>query len=208
MGVGISSFKNVSSSAELKKFFSDETLDEDDIENLLNFYLKPPKTIEELRSLKDACKELQIEVGSGNAKNFTALVDYLVNLKDDDDLRIPYNGLFIIKWFLLIISDANDELHEIIKSSEKDLLTFVNSILVNKDINEKNYHLALEASNILEILIDVSPEAASIKEGKELITKLLLNFISQKPAPVFPFQQPPGIGYTLASGMWSVMTVG
>ena len=213
MGANLSSLKAVRTSSELKSFLSEDTIEDEAIQNLLQFHIKPPKTIEECKSLVEICTELKNEIPKESSKNLAALVEVTANpdiseTLDDESLKIIHNGLFFIKWFCLTHSDDSEKLLDIKVEIEAMIIPFLIKIITTLAITDKTYHIVLEAADILAILVEISPKIDFFENEKNLIIALLKNFTSQTPAPVFPFGQPSGFGHAIASGMWSVMTVG
>jgi len=213
MGANLSSLKAVRNSEELKTFLGEDSIEDAAIQDLLQFQIKPPKTIEDCKSLVEICRELKDEIPNESTKNLTALVEITANpdiseTLDDDSLKVIYNGLFFIKWFCLTYSDDSEKLLDVKLEIEALMVPFLIKVITNVEITDKTYHIALEACDILAILIEISPKIDLFENDKNLVTSLLKNFTAQIPAPVFPFVQPSGFGHALASGMWSVMTVG
>jgi len=213
MGANLSSLKAVRNSEELKIFLGEDSIEDAAIQDLLQFQIKPPKTIEDCKSLVEICRELKDEIPNESTKNLTALVEITANpdiseTLDDDSLKVIYNGLFFIKWFCLTYSDDSEKLLDVKLEIEALMVPFLIKVITNVEITDKTYHIALEACDILAILIEISPKIDLFENDKNLVTSLLKNFTAQIPAPVFPFVQPSGFGHALASGMWSVMTVG
>ena len=213
MGANLSSLKGVKSSPELKTFFSDEALEDEAIHEFLKFHIKPPKTIEECKSLVEICTELKKEMTTENTKNLTALVEVTANpdisdTMDIDSLQTIHNGLFFVKWLFLTYSDDKDKLLDVKMEIEALIVPFLIKILTSVSITASTYHIVMEASDLLGILLDISPKISFFENEKKIIQSLLKNFVDQQPAPVFPFGQSSGFGHALASGMWSVMTVG
>ena len=213
MGPKLSTLKDVRNSAELKTFLGENAIEEDAVRDLLQFQIKPPKTIEECKSLVNLCRDLKNEIPQVSSKNLPSLVEItaipdISPISDEESLKTVFNGLFFIKWFCIAYSDDTEKLLDIKLDIEALMVPFLIRVITGLEIVDKTYHIILEACDILAILLDISPKLDLFDNEKSLVAALLKNFISQTPAPVFPFQQPSGLGHALASGMWAVMTVG
>ena len=123
-----------------------------------------------------------------------------------------FNGLYLIAWILKLLTkqDPEDNLNlgELFPD-ENRLVTFIGyltSNIIDIETSNSTYHVLLESTIILLTLL--MHTSVQIQSSNSLITAILNRFIKQQPAPVFPFEQAGGLGFALASGVWSVMTVG
>ena len=123
-----------------------------------------------------------------------------------------FNGLYLIAWILKLLTkqDPEDNLNlgELFPD-ENRLVTFIGyltSNIIDIETSNTTYHVLLESTIILLTLL--MHTNVQIQSSNSLITAILNRFIKQQPAPVFPFEQASGLGFALASGVWSVMTVG
>lgn len=218
MGANISRYKDVDNSPHLKQFVSDENLDGNNtfFDELLGYNLKPTRNIEDIEALENATQNVINEFVENNpkTKNFNHLIGNIlthqIKASDEASLWRAFNGLNFVNYIIKSIIKEDDNLDIIdIFDNIDDLTSFVNYLvdnLIEIDVSDSTYHILMVSTTLLVSILMYS--FANIQGGDKIIPKLLQKFIEQQPAPVFPFGQTSSIGYSLASGMWSGMTLG
>ena len=214
---------------ELEMFLCGEEMSEEQVMSLLDFKIRPAKSWEEEKCVYDSCLEMKEMVTNNkryelpeefgvqhcglNMENIFVLLeiladfDVLTNISKEDTL-ILHNGLFFFKWIISSYPENIGAIQSNYSETWNKFSTLLLNVITKLEVFNENYHLVMEATDILTIASYAADTLDVIGVEKELITSLLKNFIAQKPAPVFPYNLPSGVGHALASGMWSVMTVG
>ena len=113
-----------------------------------------------------------------------------------------------MKWVISSYPENIRTIQNNFNETWKKFTMFLINLITKLEVTNENYHLVMEATDILTIASYAADTLEVLGVEKELITRLLVNFIAQKPSPVFPYGLPSGVGHALASGMWSVVTIG
>ena len=188
-------------------------MDEASIINLLKFKIRPVKGLDEEKLFTAACEKIkentnqQVEGNLGVILEILADFDVFTN-NSSEEVWFLHNGLFFVKWLFRtypeLIGDITSQYHE----TQKKFFSLLVNIISKVEVTDESYHLVMEATDILTIVSCSTNHLEVLGMEMALMNSLLHNFIGQKPAPVFPFGLPSGVGHALASGMWSVMTIG
>ena len=203
-------------------------MEEERIVNLLKFSIKPIKSAREENDFNNACQLFKTESNKvrklGDKKcstleekspdnNICLLLEILSDFNiatnsTEEDLLFLHNGVFFVKWLFCTYSE---DIGKVLRLHDQTCKTFVDllvTLISSIEVTKETYHVVMEATDILSI-VSYSTGLLNV-QGKEeaLMQSLLRNFIAQEPAPVFPFGLSSSIGFNLAAGMWSIMTVG
>merc|ERR1719376_967594 len=159
---------------QLRTFLGENAIEEDAVRDLLQFQIKPPKTIEDCKFLVKICRDLKNETPKESSKNLPSLVEMtaipdISETSDEESLKTVFNGLFFIKWFCLAYSDDNDKLLDVKLDIEAIMVPFLIRVIPSLEIVDKTYHIILEACDILAILLDISPKMDLFDNEKSLI---------------------------------------